>query len=494
MQAINIEKLNELISNSQVAFINGKYQEAFSLAKSAIKLDSECADAYQCAANVCMSLSRYDDAIEYYQQAVRCEPDNGNRYFNLGYAQATVNKIADTIQSFAKADEFGLNEDSAGQMYHILGIVNQQLGKLDDALINLKKSEMLVPGDIDIMKRKAAIYGIKDDIPSGLNVANQIKLLAPSDYSGYQVAYILLKQANRLEDAFKELVYARRNLMNFPLALCEDMVKFELTAYEKDHDAERFERALMYIKHYMKTEKPTQQEVIECYLEAADLYLQLEDADGVLMCLKGAENPAFSYNNGVLYYEYNPEQASADSILNEMNANLYRYEQLSTEQLEAMRKNGTYLTPNGSDDSQIDEYKLPEDEKISITAEERDRINRLNIGAYTLKEDFRKIMYYALELQKSEQEYLVELGWYTEAKAMKDIGLDGWQDKYEEVQKKLRNAILKDPTDLNAMMLRVRCLIDTGNYEEAEEKCGYLKKELQASLLEEIKVARNGGA
>ena len=81
----NNDQLTELISNSQVAFLNGKFQEAFSLAKEAIKLDPDCADAYQCAANVCMSLNRYDDAIEYYQQAARCEPDNGNRYFNLGY-------------------------------------------------------------------------------------------------------------------------------------------------------------------------------------------------------------------------------------------------------------------------------------------------------------------------------------------------------------------------------------------------------------------------
>ena len=46
----NNNDLAELISNSQVAFLNGRYQEAFSLARSAIKLDPKCADAYQCAA------------------------------------------------------------------------------------------------------------------------------------------------------------------------------------------------------------------------------------------------------------------------------------------------------------------------------------------------------------------------------------------------------------------------------------------------------------
>ena len=53
----NNNDLAEVISNSQVAFLNGRYQEAFNLAKSAIKLDPKCVDAYQCSANVCMSLS-----------------------------------------------------------------------------------------------------------------------------------------------------------------------------------------------------------------------------------------------------------------------------------------------------------------------------------------------------------------------------------------------------------------------------------------------------
>ena len=39
MSTTNTEQLIEFISNSQVAFLNGRYQEAFSLAKSAIKLD-----------------------------------------------------------------------------------------------------------------------------------------------------------------------------------------------------------------------------------------------------------------------------------------------------------------------------------------------------------------------------------------------------------------------------------------------------------------------
>ena len=45
------DQLKSFISDSQAAFMNGQLQQAFSLAKETIKLDENCADAYQCAAN-----------------------------------------------------------------------------------------------------------------------------------------------------------------------------------------------------------------------------------------------------------------------------------------------------------------------------------------------------------------------------------------------------------------------------------------------------------
>ena len=62
------DQLAELISNAETSFYNGQLQEAFSISLSAIKLDENCADEYQTAANVCMSLSWNEDAIEYYQK------------------------------------------------------------------------------------------------------------------------------------------------------------------------------------------------------------------------------------------------------------------------------------------------------------------------------------------------------------------------------------------------------------------------------------------
>ncbi|GEM_PF-3967131 len=69
-------------------------------------------------------------------------------------------------------------------------------------------------------------------------------------------------------------------------------------------------------------------------------------------------------------YAYTPQQLDSNSILNEMNANLYRYEQLSVEQLEAMRKSGTYITPTEESKADNGEYKFT-DEAFDISAEDK---------------------------------------------------------------------------------------------------------------------------
>jgi len=43
----------------------------------------------------------------------------------------------------------------------LLGILCFDIGRYDDALVNLNKAEKLIGIDVDILKRKAVIYGIK---------------------------------------------------------------------------------------------------------------------------------------------------------------------------------------------------------------------------------------------------------------------------------------------------------------------------------------------
>jgi len=51
-----------------------------------------------------MSLDRYDEAIEYYRTAVKYDPDNGNRYYDLGFALASAERFSDALKNLAKAE------------------------------------------------------------------------------------------------------------------------------------------------------------------------------------------------------------------------------------------------------------------------------------------------------------------------------------------------------------------------------------------------------
>lgn len=70
------------ISDSRLAFIQGKYDESLKLANQALEQDPTNPDAHQCAGNAYMSFGDYESAINHYKKAIENDADNGDRYFN----------------------------------------------------------------------------------------------------------------------------------------------------------------------------------------------------------------------------------------------------------------------------------------------------------------------------------------------------------------------------------------------------------------------------
>ncbi len=499
------EKVVQLLSDSRLAFLNQQNDVALDLANQAIKLDSQNADAYKCAGNALMSMELYGDAIKEYSLAVKYDAGNGNRYFDLGFAQATDERLADALKNLAKADELGCMPENTVQLYNLLGIICFDIGRYDDALINLNKAEQLVGVNLDILQRKAIIYGIKNDIRRGLQVANQIKLIAPSEYIGYQIAFKLLIQAERLDIAQIELHKAakyavRTNDFYF------DQMNLELEKYKIDKDKAHFPRVLEIIQAALETVEPQIKNVTECYINAAEIYLQMENADKTLECLDAAQAPAEAYNNGfaIIDEELAPPAELDEYAIEEMiEADREKMEEEMGEYgLEELVEN---TEPN--EDGEREFFTELEEEEVGdtptfrldglgeyeLSGEDKDQINRLYIGAYTLKKDFGKVVTYAKALQASQGIQNIYIGKYTEANARKEMGAADAEEKYRETARFFRNAMIKDPTDIVAVTFRVQCCIDMGDYKEAEEVCRLLAREVREPLLEKIAEAKSGG-
>ena len=115
--------IKDLIADSHLAFLNQENEKALELAMQAIRLEKGNPDAYKCAGNAYMSLGQYDEAIRNYDMAVRYDPDNGNRYYDLGFAMASDEKLADALKNLAKAEELGCIPENLVQLYNLLGII-----------------------------------------------------------------------------------------------------------------------------------------------------------------------------------------------------------------------------------------------------------------------------------------------------------------------------------------------------------------------------------
>ena len=495
--------VKDLIADSRLAFLNQENETALNLAKRAIVLEARNPDAYKCAGNACMSLARYDEAIKNYSQAVKYDGANGNRYYDLGFAQATAEQTVNAMNSFARAEELGCLPENLVQLYNVLGIICFDIGRYDDALVNLSKAEQLLGVDLDIMQRKAVIYGIKNDIRNGLHTANQIKMVAPSDYLGYKIAFKLLIQAERLETAEKELQMAQK-YAGSSIDYCMDRITLELEKYRQDSDQAHFITALKIIDESMKTLQPSIKDVIESYINAAEIYLQMENADRTIACLNAAQNPADAYNNGFEVTEIQPEihelsEYDVEDMIEEDRAKIeetlgeYGLEELAQSVEPDEDGNREYLTEI-PDEPQEDRtaYRL-EGQEAQYTADHIDQINRLYVGAFTLKKDFDRVIEYARKLQTSESQQHRYIGIYTEANAMKELGMSDAASKYEEIIKFFRNAMIKDPTDMPAVSFRIQACIDLGRYDEAEQMCSLLNRDTRQPLMQKIQEAKGGG-
>lgn len=502
----NADNLDVIISDSRLAFMQGRYEESLRLAKQALDIDRKNANAHQCAGNAYMSREDYESAIKSYKKAIEYDADNGDRYFNLGYAYATANQPVKALEMFAKADEVGCSPNVVGQLYKIMGMLCFDLQRYDDAVLNLIKSEKIVGIDMDVLQRKALSYSMSGQTAAGIEVANQMKILAPTDYLGYRIAFNVLLQEERLEEAEKELDRAER-FANPDGEVFSDWVAYENARYELDGEKDHLYKAIDKLYEGLCVVPPDVNFAVQSYLNAAEIYVTLENADMAIHCLNAAENPVQSFNMGFSVKEM-PElvpgpsgRPSEREINHAVEAVRRRY---GDRRLETMGREMTakarrstpdadkYMTPVEQKEETVS-FHMDEGAQATYSEEILDRIYRLYVAAYTMKNDTVCIKAYASKLANSSDPHSQYIGKYSLVKALKAEGYEQAEEEYRSLLVFFRNELIKDPSDLMALSFRVQCHIDLGEYDEAERLCDLLSDEFKKPLLEKIREAQTGG-
>ncbi|MEE1173064.1 MAG: tetratricopeptide repeat protein [Ruminococcus sp.] len=506
MEQVLADKVKLIVTDSKLAFMQGRYEESLRLAKQALDIDRKNANAHQCAGNAYMSREDYESAIKSYKKAIEYDADNGDRYFNLGYAYATANQPVKALEMFAKADEVGCSPNVVGQLYKIMGMLCFDLQRYEDAVLNLIKSEKIVGIDMDVLQRKALSYSMSGQTAAGIEVANQMKILAPTNYLGYRIAFNVLLQEERLEEAEKELDRAER-FANPDGEVFSDWVAYENARYELDGEKDHLYKAIDKLYEGLCVVPPDVDFAVQSYLNAAEIYVTLENADMAIHCLNAAENPVQSFNMGFSVKEM-PElvpgpsgRPSEREINHAVEAVRRRY---GDRRLETMGREMTakarrstpdadkYMTPVEQKEETVS-FHMDEGAQATYSEEILDRIYRLYVAAYTMKNDTVCIKAYASKLANSSDPHSQYIGKYSLVKALKAEGYEQAEEEYRSLLVFFRNELIKDPSDLMALSFRVQCHIDLDEYDEAERLCDLLSDEFKKPLLEKIREAQTGG-
>ena len=513
---------NDFIANSNTAFAGGQNAAALDYANKAIKECPKEAQGYICAGKACMSLKKLEDAAKNFEKAVEINPKDGNTFFLLGYSQAMADKTAKALQSLTRAIENNCADDLRAQIYKIMSLINTQKGDFKNALVNLAQSEKFGGVDYELLQERAACCVALKDYRQTLFTLNQMKLLQPAKYRAYSLAFNLFMKLGIYDEALSELKRAEE-FADVDMSYYNDKIAYAVSSYPDDKSeeamAKRWKNSLAAINNALTKGKPTAEDVFELYIRAAQVYVTMGSPEEALNVLNAAYDPVSSFNTGFSIIPQNtvkrellsdipqgltPEEEEAvmqekwdngefDDIRDKIDEALM--ETITDDPEELTEEIHKYLTPVDSipQEKEEKEEKYTISEEFKMTQMQSDTRNAIYVSAYEAVKDYDSMLEKARDLQSSDIVGNQYSGIYYELKYGKYTNKENWEKKYRERISFWTKRMIENPTDFISASYRIKSYIDIGDYENAEQICDCLPKELKETLMAEINKAKAGG-
>ena len=495
-------EFDELMAVGKNAFVTADFNTAAEYGVEGHKLRPQDPDPLELAAKAYQAMENYKEAIFYFQKAVQCDIENGDRYVELGVAYGSNGDTMKALEAFGEAERHEISEDHLSGMYRTLAMVDQELGRYEDAIVNYTKAQESGMVDLELLMYKTVACSMAGKFGEALRTANTIKQLAPTSYDGYELAYTILVNFEQYEEANKELLRAKKYVKELPMDYYFSVSDYEREMFKKDNNNDHLVAALCMLDMGLKETKPDVGEVVNAYLQSAEICLQTGKNEEALQMLQAADQPVQSFNSGfsVLPWVEPPEFESplSDAYF---AANSAKYDGMSSEELnreaeamaaKSMQEEQEHVDPDMMTpipDDKPEKYKLP-NEPRELSDEVRDKMNLLYMTAYAALNKNDRVLEYAVKLQSSKEAALVNTARYMETKARVDSGAPDPERLYDELIRYYNRQIIKDPSDITVFSFKVQCYIDQEKYDEAISYCRTLSKNVREPLMKQIRDAQ----
>lgn len=423
-------RFEELCSNAQMAFINGRYDNTVNICREAIQLEADVAEVFTLAGNACLVQNRMQEAEEFFRRAVELDIHTGERYFDLANSLFGQQRLSDALENYAKAVQLGCRDEVMQKIYYLMGVINQVEQKdYKDALLNFERAEKMHGENsdrADILLKRIQIYVEQHRYEKAENCAVQLKLLVPGEFQSYQLLYQLYLEQKKTKKADEILKEAEENIV------LDTKIKIEIA----------FDRIMLCC--FLAEQNPAE---MDKYYEEALNQLMVLDKSGLLS-----------------------EKDKCEVLItgSEIYMKLLQYDKAIEWAAEAVSHTGKELT----------EYFERGYYILLVCADKR--------------KDYIGIRKYAQKLKKSENIFYRNHCYYSEAYAVKKMSEENPLLREECVRlynlaiAYYRNAAVTEPGDFLAYLYRAKCYVDMGKYDKAAEIGKLLPEDAQKLLQDYI--------
>ncbi len=188
-----------------------KYQEAINFYNEAIKLNPNDADAYNGRGATYVNLKNYKQAIVDYNKAIKLNPKYARLYYNRGIVYSDLKQYDKAIADYSKAIKLNPYYYWA---YNNRGITYNALQQYDKAISDYTKAIQIMPNDFGAYHNRGKVYYNLEQYDKAISDFNKAVELNPKFFQAYNsrgVVYGDLMQYDKAISDFNKAIELNQN-------------------------------------------------------------------------------------------------------------------------------------------------------------------------------------------------------------------------------------------------------------------------------------------
>ena len=488
---------NELIADAKTFCYNGEYNDALDFCKAAIKQEPQKEEGYLLGGQVALTFGDPNAAAQFFSDLVKVNP-TGDYFYLLGQSQAMNDDGMSAIANFEKALQNNCSVENKGKIYKTMALLNVEMGLFEDGLKNIENASEFIGLDLELLKSRYLCYAGMSDYKRAIAACNQMKLISPSSYESYSMAFEILMDLGMYEEAKNELRRAHKSIDPLPQTYFDDKAKFILVSQTENNTEKLTDKILLDILNVydvalqnLYLNSVDYDRAFTIILRGAQTYLQLNDGKNALRLIDMLWDIPVTYKRRIPILEAVPK---TDKELEGVYQSDFLYDlslKTDDERYEAFAKTKESLTPlKDIPNKQTQTTDTPTFAPYDLETSQKEIIRGLEISAYDLIKDYEAELQSAMHLQESASINSSYLGKYVIIRCEKLLGKEKWQIHYQNAIGFWKNQRLINPDDILALSYEIRCLIDIRDFDEAVKKINKLpvqNRDIFTAMIEQEK-------